>query len=97
MKGLLARALQLLMTALGRMAAESPERRASRTIVRVEKDGGYLLKCGCLVGAKSGELRKMAANCGPESVLDLEAEVSRSHEPGPWCRSRPRRTAVTRP
>jgi len=87
MKGLLARALKLLMGFLDRMSAESPSRKASKMISKVEKDGGYVLKCGCFVAARSVELRKMVMNCGPEAVIDVEAEVFRGHEPGPECRS----------
>jgi len=80
MKGLIDRALRLLMDGLRGMAAGSQRRMAAKSIVKVEADGGYLLKCGCLVHVKPTDLRRMMENFGPEIVLEVELEVASNHE-----------------
>ncbi|OPZ38852.1 MAG: hypothetical protein BWY99_01525 [Synergistetes bacterium ADurb.BinA166] len=90
MKGLLAIVLRLLMEIFVRMTA-SPRRKAAKSIVRVEREGGYALRCGCLVHVSSEDLRRMMERFGPEVVLDVEKEVRRTHE---HERSEPASTAA---
>ncbi len=88
MKGLLEATFQLLIRLQALMALESARRRASKAIARVEKDGGYVLSCGCHVAARSSDLRRMMENCGPERVLELESDLAHGHDRAIGCGTR---------
>lgn len=79
MKRLLERAFRLFMITLGEMA-DSPRRKAAKSIARVEKNGGYVLKCGCLIFVRPNDLRLIIETAGPEAVLEVESEIKRIHE-----------------
>jgi hypothetical protein len=80
MKELLARLLRFLMKGSERKMSERPRRVAAKSIAKAERNGGYALRCGCLIHVKSEDLRRIMETFGPETVLEVEAEVRASHE-----------------
>lgn len=59
---------------------ERPRRRAAKLIAAVERNGGFLLSCGCLVPCAAGSLRRLMEWTSPEIVIELAVELASGHE-----------------
>jgi hypothetical protein len=51
---------------------DTARRSVAKTIASIEKQGGLmLLDCGCIVGMRAKEMRKLIEVAGPEEVVKI--------------------------
>lgn len=59
---------------------ERPRRTAAKIIRTVELRGGFILKCGCVVGASAKALRILMETTSPETVIETAQALCEDHK-----------------
>lgn len=61
--------------------ALSARRSVAKTIALIEKQGGLILPCGCVLGVQLTEMRKLLETVGPEQIEEIFKKIQCPEHP----------------